>query len=55
MRVERVRMGIVGIGNIAQLNVRGYLQHERCDVVALLCVRQARRGGVSAWRSCCPP
>src|ERR1700751_2491669 len=35
MRVERVRMGIVGIGNIAQLNVRGYLQHEQCDVVAL--------------------
>jgi predicted dehydrogenase len=28
-------MGIVGVGNIATLNVPGYLEHERCDVVAL--------------------
>lgn len=35
MRVERVRIGIVGIGNIAPLNVMGYLEHDRCDVVAL--------------------
>src|SRR5260370_30758633 len=33
--VDRVRMGIVGVGNIAPLNVAGYLEHERCDVVAL--------------------
>ena len=33
--MDRVRMGIVGIGNIAPLNVAGYLDHDRCDVVAL--------------------
>ena len=33
--MDRVRMGIAGIGNIAQLNVLGYLKHDRCDVVAL--------------------
>ena len=33
--MDRVRMGIVGTGNIAQLNVPGYLEHEHCDVVAL--------------------
>lgn len=33
--MDRVRMGIVGTGNIAVLNVPGYLNHERCDVVAL--------------------
>ena len=33
--VERVRLGIVGTGNIADLNVAGYLEHPRCDVVAV--------------------
>src|SRR5262249_28119921 len=33
--MDRVRMGIIGTGNIATLNVPGYLQHEQCDVVAL--------------------
>ncbi len=33
--MDRLRIGIVGVGNIATLNVPGYLQHERCDVVAL--------------------
>ncbi len=33
--MERVRLGVVGVGNIAQLNVPGYLSHPRCDVVAL--------------------
>jgi predicted dehydrogenase len=28
-------MGIVGTGNIATLNVPGYLEHEQCEVVAL--------------------
>lgn len=32
---ERVRLGIVGAGNISQLNVPGYLDHPRCDVVAV--------------------
>ena len=33
--MDRVRMGIIGVGNIATLNVPGYLEHEHCDVVAL--------------------
>ncbi|HEY3700829.1 MAG TPA: Gfo/Idh/MocA family oxidoreductase [Acidimicrobiales bacterium] len=33
--MERVRLGVVGVGNIAPLNVAGYLEHERCDVVAV--------------------
>jgi predicted dehydrogenase len=32
---ERVRLGVVGAGNIAAMNVAGYLEHERCDVVAV--------------------
>ncbi len=35
MAIDRVRMGIVGTGNIAVLNVPGYLEHEQCDVVAV--------------------
>ncbi|MDE3085801.1 MAG: Gfo/Idh/MocA family oxidoreductase [Acidobacteriota bacterium] len=33
--MEKVRLGIVGVGNISQLNVPGYLEHPGCDVVAL--------------------
>src|SRR5215472_10003999 len=33
--MDRVRLGVVGVGNIATLNVPGYLEHDRCDVVAL--------------------
>jgi predicted dehydrogenase len=33
--VDRVRLAIVGCGNISQLNAPGYLQHPHCDVVAL--------------------
>jgi predicted dehydrogenase len=32
---DRVRLAIAGVGNIATLNVPGYLEHERCEVVAL--------------------
>jgi len=38
----RVRLGVVGVGNIAQLNVPGYLAHPRCDVVALCDPRRDR-------------
>jgi predicted dehydrogenase len=43
--VDRVGIGIVGIGNIAPLNVAGYLDHDGCDVVALCDPREdkARR------------
>ena len=30
--MERVRLAIVGCGNIAQLNAPGYIEHPRCDV-----------------------
>src|SRR5213594_5253850 len=33
--MDRVRIAIVGCGNISQLNAPGYLQHPRCEVVAL--------------------
>jgi predicted dehydrogenase len=32
---KRIRLGVVGAGNIAVLNVAGYLEHDRCDVVAV--------------------
>jgi predicted dehydrogenase len=38
--LDRVRLGIIGAGNIASLNVPGYLAHDRCDVVALCDPRQ---------------
>jgi predicted dehydrogenase len=33
--VAPIRIGIVGVGNIATLNVPGYLEHADCEVVAL--------------------
>ena len=33
--MERVRLGVLGAGNIAALNVKGYLEDPRCDVVAV--------------------
>src|SRR5215467_6001540 len=33
--MDRVRLAIVGCGNICQLNAPGYLDHPRCEVVAL--------------------
>jgi predicted dehydrogenase len=40
--MDRVRLAIVGCGNICQLNAPGYLEHERCDVVALCDTDRAR-------------
>jgi len=34
-RKDRIRLGVVGAGNIAEMNVAGYLEHDRCDVVAV--------------------
>lgn len=48
-----VGIGIVGVGNIATLNVPGYLEHPGCDVVALcdprreVLERRAREWGVT--------
>ena len=33
--MDKVRLAIVGCGNISQLNTPGYLQHPKCEVVAL--------------------
>jgi predicted dehydrogenase len=51
--VDNVRIGIIGVGNIATLNVPGYLQHEQCEVVALcdpradVLERRSREWGVA--------
>jgi predicted dehydrogenase len=51
--MDRVRLAIVGCGNISQLNAPGYLQHPRCEVVALCdadperAKRRAREWGIA--------
>ena len=40
--MDRVRLAIVGCGNICQLNAPGYLEHPRCDVVALFEIHGSR-------------
>ena len=48
--MDRVRLGIIGIGNIAPLNAAGYLQDDRCDVVALCDPREDKvREMASRW------
>jgi predicted dehydrogenase len=46
--VDRVRIGIVGIGNIAPMNVAGYLADPRCDVVALCDPREDKARQMAA-------
>jgi predicted dehydrogenase len=46
--MERVGLGIVGIGNIAPINARGHLEDDRCDVVALCDVREEKVRRVAA-------
>jgi predicted dehydrogenase len=46
--VDRVRIGIVGIGNIAPLNVAGYLEHPDCDVVAVCDPRHDKATAMAA-------
>jgi len=44
------RIGIVGAGNIASLNVAGYLEDPRCDVVAVCDPREGRaESAAAAW------
>jgi predicted dehydrogenase len=48
--MDRVRLGIVGAGNIAQLNVPGYVAHPACDVVALCDPHEGRaRAAAERW------
>ncbi|MGA2037537.1 MAG: Gfo/Idh/MocA family oxidoreductase, partial [Acidimicrobiales bacterium] len=34
-RMDNVRLGVLGAGNIADLNVAGYLEHPNCEVLAV--------------------
>jgi predicted dehydrogenase len=47
--VDRVGLGVVGLGNIAALNVAGYLEHPACDVVAV-CDPRIERAEAAARR-----
>ena len=46
---DRIRLGVLGAGNIADLNVAGYLRHPRCTVAAVCDVDEAA-GGEAAER-----
>jgi predicted dehydrogenase len=45
----RVRLGVLGTGNIADMNVAGYLEHPQCDVVAV-CDIDGTAAGAAAQR-----
>ncbi len=46
----RVRLAIVGCGTISQLNAPGYLEYDKCDVVALCDpVRERAEGRATEW------
>src|SRR4051812_10794197 len=45
--MERVRLGVLGTGNIAPLNVAGYLEHPQCDVLAV-CDTRAEKANAAA-------
>ncbi len=48
--MDKVRLGIVGCGTISQLNAPGYLEDERCDVVALCdSVEERARQRAAEW------
>ncbi len=46
--MDRVRIGIIGTGNIAPMNVRGYLGHPQCDVVAVCDTRREKAERMAA-------
>jgi len=48
VRGDRVRLGVLGAGNIAQLNVPGYVAHPRCDVVAVCDAHEGRATSAAA-------
>ncbi len=50
MALERVRLGFCGVGRIADLQCLGYLEHPRCDIVAVCDPEEGRaRERASAW------
>lgn len=44
-KADKIRIAIVGCGTISQLNVPGYLQHPKCEVVALCDPNRERAEG----------
>ena len=49
--MDRVRLAIVGCGTISRLNVPGYLQDDRCEVVALCDpIRERAEESATEWR-----
>ena len=48
--IERVRLGVIGAGNIADMNVAGYLEHPLCDVVSVCDVdEEAAKSAATRW------
>ena len=48
--METVRLGVLGAGNIAELNVRGYLDHPACQVVAVCDIdHEVARRAADSW------
>ena len=47
MKVDRVKVGLVGLGLVSSSHIKGYLSHPRADVVAVcdLDEYQATEGG----------
>ena len=49
-RTGKIRLGVLGTGNIADLNVAGYLKHPDCDVLAVCDVDGAlAKEAASRW------
>ena len=49
-KIDHPRIGIIGAGNIASLNVAGYLDDERCDVAAVCDPVEGRAAAAAeAW------
>jgi predicted dehydrogenase len=50
MTMDRVRLGVLGAGNIADMNVAGYVAHPDCDVLAVCDVdREVAREAAARW------
>ena len=47
---DRIRLGVIGAGNIAELNVAGYLEDDRCEVVAVCDTnKDVAQAAATAW------
>ncbi len=48
--MDKLRLGVLGAGNIADMNVAGYLQHPQCDVLAVCDADgDVARGAAERW------